>query len=166
MVGRQTLKKSIVAIAVEIRERGSGRIRMRRVQDVSGDSLVPFVQAAVSPGAVVHTDGWLGYNGIARLGYIHSPTSISGSGDPAHVVMPRVHRVAALFDRWWLGTHQGAISRKHLDFYLDEFTFRFNRRKSRACGLLFYRLLQQGLNIDPVPYKTLIGGKDEKKHKI
>jgi transposase-like protein len=165
VVGRQTFKKSIVAIAVEIRGRGSGRIRMKCVQDVSGESLVPFVQTTVSPGAVVYTDGWLGYKGIARLGYGHRPRSISESGDPAHVVMPRVHRVAALFGRWWLGTHQGAISKKHLDYYLDEYTFRLNRRKSLARGLLFYRLLQQSLNIDPVPYKDLIGGNEE-NHKI
>lgn len=73
--------------------------------------------------------------------------------------MPRVHRVAGLLDRWWLGTHQGAISPKHLDYYLDEYTFRYNRRRSRARGMLFYRLLQHSTHVDPVPYKRLIGGK-------
>jgi len=158
VVGRKTMKKSIVAITVEIRGRGSGRIRMKRVADVSGESLLPFVEAAVCTGTVVHTDGWTGYNGIAGLGYDHRPRNISASGDPAHIVMPRVHRVAALLDRWWLGTHQGAISPKHLDYYLDEYTFRYNRRRSRARGMLFYRLLQQSAHIDPVPYKRLVGG--------
>jgi transposase-like protein len=157
--GRKAVKKSVVAIAVEIRERGSGRIRMSRVPDASGESLLSFVQAAVCPGSVVHTDGWLGYSGLANLGYDHCPRKISAGDDPAHVVMPRVHRVAALLDRWWLGTHQGAISSRHLDYYLDEYTFRYNRRRSRARGMLFYRLLQQSAHADPVPYKRLIGGK-------
>ena len=95
VVGPKTIKKSIVTIAVEIRGRGSGRIRMNRVADLSGESLLPFVQAAVCPGAVVHTDGWTGYNGIADLGYDHQSRNIAASGDPAHVVMPRVHRVGA-----------------------------------------------------------------------
>ena len=159
VAGRKTIKKSIVAIALEVRGRRSGRIRMRRVADVSAKSLLPFVQAAVCAGAVVHTDGWAGYNGLAGVGYDHRPRNISASGDPAHVVMPRVHRVAALVDRWWLGTHQGAISPKHLDYYLDGYTFRYNRRASRARGMLFYRLLQQAAQVDPVPYKRLVGGK-------
>ena len=70
------------------------------------------------------------------MGYRHIVTNISDSGNPAHVVMPPVHRVASLLDRWWLGIHQGARP-SHLDYYLDEFTFRFNRRTSRARGLLF-----------------------------
>ena len=159
VVGRQTITKSIVAIAVEIRGQGSGRVRMSRVNDVSSASLVPFVQATVSPGAVVHTDGWPSYKEIAEHGYDHRPRSISASGAPAHTVMPRVHRVAALLHRWWLGTHQGAISPKHLDYYLDEYAFRFNRRQSRAPGMLFYRLLEQSVNADPVAYCQLIGGK-------
>ena len=158
VVGRQTNKKSIVVIAAEMRGQGTGRIRMGPVADVSGDSLIPFVQAAVSPGAVVHTDGWRGYSGLGRAGYDHHSKSISASGDPAHIVMPRVHRVAALLDRWWLGTHQGAIGVKHLGYYLDEYTFRFNRRRSRARGMLFYRLLEQSVQMEPVPYKRLING--------
>ena len=158
MVGRQTAKKSIVLIAAEVRGRGTGRIRMARADDASGESLVSFIQAAVSGGTVVRTDGRQACGGIANLGYDHRPRDISASDVPARVVMPRVRRVAALLGRWWLGTHQGAISSVHLDYYLDEFTFRFNRRQSRARGLLFYRLLQQGLGVDPVPYKRLVGG--------
>jgi len=159
VAGRQTAKKALVAIAAEVQGPGMGRIRMARVPDASGASVLPFVQATVAEGAVVRTDGWQAYNGLAQLGYAHRPKKISASGDPAHVVMPRVHRVAALLARWWLGTHQGAIRPRHLDYYLDEFTFRFNRRRSRARGLLFYRLLQQALEVDPVPYKRLVGGK-------
>jgi len=164
--GRQTITKSIVAIAVEIRGRGSGRVRMRRVEDVSGESLLPFVETAVCPGAVVRTDGWGGYRGLAECGYNHRPKNISAGDDPAHVVMPRVHRISALLDRWWLGTHQGAIRREHLDDYLDEYTFRYNRRGSRARGMLFYRLLQQAVRVDPTPYKRLVGGTSAADHKI
>ena len=151
VVGRQTKTKSIVAIAAEVRGRGTGRIRMSRVEDVAARSLIPFVQTTVAPGATVRTDGWSAYSGLANQGYDHQPRSISASGDPAHIVMPRVHRVAALLDRWWLGIHHGAIDADHLDYYLDEFTFRFNRRRSQARGLLFFRLLQQAVQHEPGP---------------
>jgi transposase-like protein len=164
VTGRETIKKSIVAIAVEIQGRGSGRVRMRRVEDVSGESLLSFVQTAVSPGAVVHTDGWGGYKGLASLGYDHRPKNLSASEDPAHVAMPRVHRVCSLLNRWWLGTHQGAIRPRHLDYYLDEYTFRYNRRGSQARGMLFYRLLQQAVRADPVPYRGLVGGSSAASH--
>ena len=82
---------------------------------------------------------------------------ILGSATPAHVSMPAVHRVASLLKRWLLGTHQGSVSAKHLDYYLDEFTFRFNRRSSSARGLLFYRLLQQAVGVGPVSYRDVVG---------
>lgn len=158
--GRQTHKKAIVAIAVEVHfPKGFGRIRMQRIPDVSATSLTPFVCDAVKPGSTVHTDGWNGYNELPKRGYKREKTVLSTSGDPAHVAMPAVHRVASLLKRWLLGTHQGAVSNRHLDYYLDEFTFRFNRRQSRARGLLFYRLLQQAVHADPTPYKAIVGGK-------
>jgi len=165
--GRQTLKKAIVAIAVEIHfPKGFGRIRVRQIPDVTAASLTPFVCEAVEPGATVHTDGWKGYNDLPKHGYHRVATVLSTSGDPAHVAMPAVHRVASLLKRWLLGTHQGAVTNRHLDYYLDEFTFRFNRRTSRACGLLFYRLMQQAVQVDPVPYKQLVGGKERADHKM
>jgi transposase-like protein len=158
--GRQTEKKAIVVIAVEIRfPMGFGRVRLGRVPDVSARSLVPFVRAAVEPGSTVHTDGWKAYDELPKWGYVRKKTVLSSSPDPAHVVMPGVHRIAALLKRWLLGTHQGAVSARHLDYYLDEYTFRFNRRASRSRGLLFYRLLEQAVQIDPVPYAKMIGGK-------
>ena len=166
VVGRKTTKKSIIAIAAEVRGSAIGRIRMACVQNASGDSLVPFVQNSIGKGALVRTDGWRAYNRLSKLGYKHHPTNISASGDPAHVSMPHVHRVASLLDRWWLGTHQGAIRPQHLDYYLDEFTFRFNRRQSQARGLLFYRLLEQALLVGPVPFKRLVGGKAQRIYKI
>ena len=158
--GRHTEKKVIVVIAVEIHvPMGFGRVRLGRVSDVSAESLVPFVRGAVEPGSVVHTDGWKGYNDLPKWGYIRKKTVLSSSPDPAHVVMPGVHRIAALLKRWLLGTHQGAVSARHIDYYLDEYTFRFNRRSSRSRGLLFYRLLEQAVQIDPTSYANMIGGK-------
>jgi transposase-like protein len=157
--GRQTEDKAIVAIAAEVRDRGIGRIRMKRVSDVSGDSLVPFVRESVMPGSPVHTDGWHGYDGLAQEGYIHTVTNIKRSGRPAHEMMPRVHRTAPLLKRWLIGTHQGGVQQHHLDYYLDEFTFRFNRRSSQARGLLFYRLVQQSAATSPAPYRSLVGGR-------
>ncbi len=155
--GRETAKKAIVAIACEVREpRGFGRVRLQRVPDVSAASLVPFVCDVVEAGSRVLTDGWGAYNQIASHGYAHEKTVISASGDPAHVSMPAVHRVSSLLKRWLLGTHQGAVAPEHLDAYLNEFTFRFNRRASRRRGLLFYRLLEQAVHTAPVSYRGLI----------
>ena len=112
----------------------------------------------VEPGAVVRTDGWGGYNALPDHGYTRKKTVISASGDPAHVSMPAVHRVASLLKRWLLGTHQGSVHREHLDAYLDEFTFRFNRRTSRRRGLLFHRLMEQAVVTVPAPYRALTGG--------
>jgi len=159
--GRGAKRKTIVAIAAEVRGRGPGRIRMAQIPDLSAPSLRRFVRDNVRSGSELRTDGWSGYNGIEVMGYRHIVTNISDTGDPAHVVMPRVHRVASLLDRWWLGIHQGAIRPSHLDYYLDEFTFRFNRRTSKARGLLFYRLMEQAVDCSPVPYKMIVGGKTQ-----
>ena len=156
--GRQTEDKAIVAVAAEKRGRAIGRIRLRRVNDLSAESLTPFVRDAVEPGSVVHTDGWSGYGDLEELGYTHAQTVIKGSGRAAHEVMPRVHRVASLLKRWLLGTHQGGVQDTHLDYYLDEFTFRFNRRRSRARGMLFFRLMEQAVASTPIPYRALVGG--------
>ena len=145
------VSKSIVVIAVEIKQpRGFGRVRMRHVSDASGDSLLPFICDVVDQNAVVLTDGWRGYNGLPKLGYTRKATVIASSNDPAHVSMPGVHRVASLLKRWILGTHQGAIVPAHLQSYLEEFTFRFNRRTSRSRGLVFRRILEQAVITKPV----------------
>ena len=162
--GRGAKRKTIVAIAAEVRGRGPGRIRMAKVPDLSAPSLRGFVRDNVQKGAQLRTDAWSGYNGIEVMGYKHIVINISDSGDPAHVVLPRVHRVASLLDRWWLGIHQGAIRPSHLDYYLDEFTFRFNRRTSKARGLLFFRLMEQAIDCNPVPRKMIIGG--QKQHMV
>ena len=154
--GRRNLDgKALVVIAVECDDDGPGRTRMRRIPNASADVLTEFVLDNVAPGSEVRTDGWHGYDRIGRYRFTHVVTSLRQSKDPAHVVMPEVHRVASLLKRWLLGTHQGAVSHDQLDYYLDEFTFRFNRRRSHHRGLLFYRLLEQAVATDPRPYKTL-----------
>ena len=156
--GRGAKRKCIVAIATEVRGRGPGRIRMAVIPDVSAASLHEFILTNVQEGAEIRTDGWQGYIDVKTLGYKHVVANISASGDTAHVVMPHVHLVVSLLDRWWLGIHQGAIRPAHLKYYLDEFTFRFNRRSSRKRGLLFYRLMQQAVNCDPVTRQMITGG--------
>jgi transposase-like protein len=158
--GRGT-NKSIVVIAVEIRQpKGFGRVRMRHIPDASGESLLPFVHEVVAPGSVVRTDGWSGYNGLTDYGYTRDILVQSSSGDPAHVSMPGVHRVASLLKRWLLGTHQGSVLSHHLQTNLEEFTFRFNRRTSRSRGLVFRRLLEQAVITGPVTQTDIIYGYD------
>jgi len=159
--------KSVVVIAVEIKQpKGFGRVRMRHIPDASGASLIPFVCDVIAPGSVVSTDGWRGYNGLPDYGYIWKPTILSSSGDPAHVSMPGVHQVASLFDRWILGTHQGSVIPDHLQSYLEEFTFRFNRRTSRSRGLVFRRLLEQAVVTSPVTEADVTSGYDWSCHKV
>jgi len=156
--GRETENKAIVVVATEKRAHAIGRIRLRRIKDVSAESLLQFIRETIEPGATIHTDGWRGYAGLADAGYPHRITVISASPEPAHEVMPRVHKVAALLKRWLLGTLQGGIQHQHLDYYLDEFTFRFNRRRSQARGLLFHRLAQQAVAVGPAPYHDITSG--------
>ncbi len=154
--GRQTEKKALIVVAAQEDGKGIGRIRMKRVVDASAGSLIPFVEESVEPGSVVHTDGWLGYLPLESKGYIHKVTFLHGNKKSPSELLPRVHRVVSLVKRWLMGTHQGAVSHEHLDYYLDEFTFRFNRRSSRSRGKLFYRLAQQAVAVEPVPYKSLV----------
>ena len=153
--GRRAAGKAIVAIAVE-GDQAPERVRMRRIPNVTKDTLTDFVLDHVARGSEVRTDGWQGYFDIGRYRFRHVVTNVSASGDPAHVALPHVHLVSSLLQRWILGTHQGAISHAQLDYYLDEFTFRFNRRRARHRGLLFYRLLEGALAAGPHPYATLI----------
>ena len=150
-------KKSVVVIAVEVLEppKGFGRIRLRRVRSATEQSVLPFVLESIEPGSTVHTDGSWIYRSLPEHGYIRDKTVLLGSEDPAHVTLPGVHRVAALLKRWLLGTHQGSVQPHQLDYYLDEFTFRFNRRSSRSRGLLFYRLLEQAVVTHPMTYRAI-----------
>ena len=154
--GRQTEKKALIVVAAQEEGRGIGRIRLRQIADASAESLIPFVQDSVEPGSVIHTDGWLGYQPLDKKGYRHAVTFLRGQEESPSELMPRVHLVVSLLKRWLIGTHQGAVSHKHLDYYLEEFTFRFNRRRSRSRGKLFFRLAQQAVSIEPVPYAKIV----------
>jgi transposase-like protein len=156
--GRDGVGKALVAIAAEQDGKGIGRIRLARVADGSTPSLHGFIQQAIAPGSTVHTDGWAPYQGLEKLGYSHTISRLKGQGKEAAVeLLPRVHRVASLLKRWLLGTHQGAVGPTHLEYYLDEFTFRFNRRRSASRGKLFFRLLEQAVQVKPVTYETVVG---------
>jgi transposase-like protein len=163
--GRGALGKAIVAIAVESHGVGkkskrsaSGRVRLVRIPNVQARTLTDFVLDTCEPGSVIYTDHWAGYNWLKNNGFTHHATSISASGNPAHIAMPRVHRVASLLKRWILGTHQGGVRVHQLDYYLDEFVFRFNRRRSNSRGHLFLRLIEQGCEISPVTGVRIRGG--------
>ena len=148
--GRGAAGKSLVAIAVEITDSRIGRIRLKQIEDASSDSLDDAVENTVNKGSWIRTDGWKGYSHLDSIGYKHEIVRPGFKiGDD---LLPNCHLVASLLKRWLLGTHQGAVSHEHLEYYLDEFTFRFNRRKSTHRGKLFYRLLQNAVTIEPTTY--------------
>ena len=146
--GRGAAGKTLVFIAVEDKDEHFGRIRLRRISNASAASLTPTVQDNIKPGSIVRTDDWSGYGRLATVGYQH--TVVRRSADIGENLLPLANRVAALLKKWLQGTHQGAVRPSHLDYYLDEYTFRFNRRTSRSRGKLFYRLMQQAVAIAPV----------------
>jgi len=153
--GRAKGKKALVGIAVERAEpRGFGRCRMAWLLDGSGDTLRAFLTDHVAQGATVITDGWGPYRPATKDLYVHE--RVVQPGTKASELLPGVHRVASLVDRWLLGTHQGAVNESHLSLYLDEFVFRFNRRHSRSRGMVFYRVLELAAGHDPVRYSELI----------
>ena len=152
--GRGATGKALVVVMVEVATGGKiGRIRLNRAPDASGQSLEDATTKAVEPGSVIRTDGWEGYRGLSQIGYKHEV--IRDTANVGKNLLPRVNRVVALLKRWLLGTYQGGIHLSHLDYYLDEFTFRFNRRTSRSRGKLFYRLIQQAVAITPVHAKQI-----------
>lgn len=158
--GRAKGKKALVAVAVEVTQpKGFGRCRMRIIPDGSAATLHAFIVDNVASETTVITDGWSGYLGIDKVGYHHdrrSQRAAKALGEDIGLLLPGVHRIAALAKRWLLSTHQGAVDTEHLDEYLDEFCFRFNRRTSRSRGLVFLRVLQLAVGHDPVRYRQLI----------
>ena len=146
--GRGTVDKILVVVAVEENGEGVGRIRFRQIPDASSTSLNRFLLESVAPG--------LGYKKVSDLGFEHEVTVLKDKKEEASELLPHVHLVISLLKRWLLGTHQGAVSHKHLDYYLDEFTFRFNRRKSANRGKLFFRLVQQAVAIEPVTLDIIL----------
>jgi transposase-like protein len=158
--GRGAENKTLVIIAVEdtssteSQGKGIGRIRLGRIDDASFNSLIEFIKTHVSSGSTIRTDGWLGYEPLVKAGYKHFVA------DSKHLTI--AHLIAALLKRWLLGTYQGAVNQNHLDYYLDEYTFRFNRRKSASRGKLFYRLVQQAVIAAPVLGSDIAGGQRRK----
>ncbi len=153
--GRGAEGKELVLVAIEDKgKKGLGRVRLKHITDASGKTLVEAIKELVEPGSTIKTDGWSGYNILEENGYEHiviAHSELEPGDDPT----PKVHRIASLLKRWLFGTHQGGQQFSHLQFYLDEYTFRFNRRKSNSRGKLFYRLIQQALEVDPAPLATL-----------
>ena len=155
--GRQMVTKSKVAVAVERRPGGAaGRVRMRRIGEFSREELMRFIEDEVERGSTIITDGWPTYKNVKKLGYSHERHVVYKSGKQAHELLPVVHRVAALVKRWLLGTHQDSVAATHLDYYLAEFSFRFNRRYSTHRGLLFHNLVKQAAQTRPQPYVDLL----------
>jgi len=156
--GRGAAGKSLVLIAVEDKGNQIGRMRLRRISDASAESLVGAVKESVEPGSVVRTDGWSGYGPMSSEGYEH--VVVRKSADVGENLLPLVNRGASLLKRWLLGTHQGGVRPSHVDYYLDEYTFRFNRRTSRSRGKLFFRLVQQAVSIAPLTKSDLRRGRN------
>jgi transposase-like protein len=155
--GREAGGKTLVVIAAQEDGKGTGRVRLRRIPDASAASLQGFIVESIEPGSTVRTDGWAGYEGLKSKGYKHEVSILQRRREGAAIrLLPRVHRVASLLKRWILGTHHGAVGEQQLAYYLDEFTFRFNRRTSASRGKLFYRLLQQAVQVQPRPFRSLV----------
>jgi len=155
--GRGAEGKTLVAVAVELLSpKGFGRCRLRVIPNAQAPTLRLFLLDCVMPGSGVVTDGLSPYPLAVGEDYLHDPHPVVTSSNPAHVSLPGVHRVASLLKRWLLGTHQGAVEADHLQAYLNEFAFRFNRRRSEFRGLLFRRLLEQALQVEPVSYRSLV----------
>jgi len=155
--GRGATGRTLVVVMVEAKEGKTARIRLRRVPDASGPSLEGAVKECVEPGSTVQTDGWGGYGRLSELGYEHEV--IRKEVAVGKNLLPKVNKVVSLIKRWLLGTYQGRVEPSHLDYYLDEYTFRFNRRTSRSRGKLFYRLVEQAVAIAPVPGQDIRGGR-------
>jgi len=153
--GRGAEGKVLVAIALEVKKYGTGRVRLSLISDASRKSLNPFIKEQIDKNSIITTDGWSGYVDIKKMGYAHeiSNDTILSDGEE---ILPNVHRIAALLKRWLLGTHQSYMTKNHLQYYLDEFVFRHNRRKSKSRGLLFYALIKQAVTNKPIEYNEIV----------
>jgi transposase-like protein len=152
--GRGAEGKSLVVIAIEVLGKGTGRVRMSLIADASKKSLRKFITDNVETESTLITDGWKGYTGISKKGYCHIIEDKTKLLD-GEEILPNVHRIASLLKRWLLGTHQNYIGELYLRYYLDEYTFRYNRRRSKSRGLLFQRLVSQGVVHKPIEYQLI-----------
>lgn len=153
--GRGAEGKSLIIVAVEVKGRKTGRVRLAKIADASSDSLNNFIERNIEKSSTIITDGWPSYANLSNLGYVHEiQKSTVKDGDED--VLPNVHRIASLLKRWLLGTHQSYLNKDKLGYYLDEYVFRYNRRTSTSRGLLFMRLIEQAVRTAPVSYKKII----------
>jgi len=153
--GRGAEGKSLVAVAVEVKGRKTGRVRLAKITDASSDSLNGFIENNIEQTSTIITDGWPSYNDLGEMGYNHKIQKATVKDDDDDV-LPNVHRIASLLKRWLLGTHQSYLNKNKLEYYLDEYVFRYNRRTSTSRGLLFLRLIEQAVKATPVSYKEII----------
>ena len=156
--GRGAESKFLVVVATECIGKQTGRVRFRCINEATSENLLSFIRENVTQGSTIITDGWTGYKPLQNdSNYKHEVKTISGSGKEAHELLPHVHMVDSLLKRWVNGTHQGKVSPKYLPYYLDEFAFRFNRKLSNFRGKLFYRLMQQAVEVEPVGLNDIVG---------
>ena len=153
--GRGAEGKSLIAVAVEVKGRKTGRVRLVKISDASSNSLNTFIENNIEPSSTIITDGWPSYNELSKKGYRHKVQKATVK-DENEEVLPNVHRIASLLKRWLLGTHQSYLNKNKLEFYLDEYVFRYNRRTSTSRGLLFLRLIEQAVITAPVSYEEII----------
>jgi len=154
--GRGAEEKCLVVVATECIGKKIGRVRFKIIPDASKENLIQFIEENVEPQSTVITDGWSGYASLSqRKDYMHIVKTIAGSGKQAHELLPHVHMVDSLVKRWIYGTHQGKVSSKYLEYYLDEYAFRFNRKLSTHRGKLFFRLIQQAVTTLPTTYSDM-----------
>lgn len=153
--GRGAEGKSLIAVAVEVKGRKTGRVRLAKIPDASSNSLNTFIENNIELSSTIITDGWPSYNGLSKKGYRHKVQKATVK-DEYEEVLPNVHRIASLLKRWLLGTHQSYLNKNKLEFYLDEYVFRYNRRTSTSRGLLFLRLIEQAVITAPVSYEEII----------
>jgi len=150
--GRAAEGKGLVAVAVELNGRKTGRVRLSKIPNASSESLNDFIRNNIEKSFKIITDGWIGNNDLSQIGYAHEIQKSSvKNGDEE--ILPNVHRIASLLKRWLLGTHQSYLNKNKLEYYLDEYVFRYNRCTSTSRGLLFLRLIEQAVITDPVSYK-------------
>jgi transposase-like protein len=154
--GRGAEGKTLVLVAVEGEAKQKlGRVRFRCVDAIDGITAESFVRDYVALGSRIVTDGLSAYDRLTAAGFEHRPQVLTTGGETARQQLDHVHLVISLLKRWLAGTHQGAVTPAHLQAYLDEFAFRFNRRLSQHRGKLFYRLMQQTVTTRPPPVKAL-----------
>jgi transposase-like protein len=151
--GRGAINKVLIILGVELKnDKGLlGRIRMNIIKSAHTTELLGFIKNNVAAGSKLVTDGWAGYSSVVSEGYTHEVKVVSKDKE----ALPHVHLVISLFKRWLLGTHQGAVSHEQLEYYLDEFVFRFNRRSSKNRILLFQRLLENGVRVNPTTIRNI-----------